>query len=86
MTALILTRSDPTRKMARFYRMDVRPDLFGGWVLWREWGRIGSGGTVRHDAFSSREAADAAQAQLAATKARRGYGLGEKTQPVPLFD
>lgn len=86
MTALILTRSDPTRNMARFYRLDVQPDLFGGWVLWREWGRIGSGGTVRHDAFSSREAADAAQAQLAATKARRGYGPCGKPKTLHRFN
>jgi predicted DNA-binding WGR domain protein len=86
MTAWHLTRTDPALNMRRFYRLDVQPDLFGGWVLWREWGRIGHSGTVRHDAFTSREAADAAQAQLAAAKARRGYGPGENTQPVPLFD
>jgi predicted DNA-binding WGR domain protein len=29
MNAVILRRIDPTRNMARFYAMDVQPDLFG---------------------------------------------------------
>lgn len=44
-----LTRSDASCNMNRFYRMEVQPDLFGGWTLWREWGRIGRGGQLRFD-------------------------------------
>ncbi len=86
MTAITLTRHDRDRNMARFYRLDVQPDLFGCWAVWREWGRIGAAGTIRRDAFSTREAADAAQAQLVAAKVRRGYGPCGKPQNVPRFN
>ncbi|MCE2890079.1 MAG: WGR domain-containing protein [Methylobacterium sp.] len=73
MTALTLTRENPAQNMARFYRLDVQPDLFGGWCLWREWGRIGQSGTVRHEAFLSQKAAEEARCHLAEAKSRRGY-------------
>jgi predicted DNA-binding WGR domain protein len=38
--ALHLRRIDPTRNMCRFYRLDVQPDLFGGFLLLKQWGRI----------------------------------------------
>jgi predicted DNA-binding WGR domain protein len=38
--AIILYRIDPAKRMHRFYRMAVQPDLFGAWCLIREWGRI----------------------------------------------
>jgi predicted DNA-binding WGR domain protein len=38
---------DPTKKMRRYYRLDVQPDLFGQWCFIRGWGRIGSTGQVR---------------------------------------
>jgi hypothetical protein len=41
MTALTVTRSDPTKNLHRYYRLDVQPDLFGPWRFVREWGRIG---------------------------------------------
>jgi predicted DNA-binding WGR domain protein len=44
MTALTLTRSDPTKNLHRYYRLDVQPDLFGAWCFIREWGRIGHRG------------------------------------------
>ena len=36
--------SNTPKRMHRYYRMDVRPDLFGQWCLMREWERIGSTG------------------------------------------
>jgi hypothetical protein len=39
-----LRRIDPDRNMARFYSMSVQPNLFGEWLLFRVWGRIGSPG------------------------------------------
>ncbi|WP_198647112.1 WGR domain-containing protein [Pannonibacter carbonis] len=59
--------------MARFYRLDVQPDLFGQWSLVREWGRIGSGGQVRVTPYPSESRALAAQEALAIQKERRGY-------------
>jgi len=44
MNAVILYRVDAARRMHRYYRMDVQPNLFGEWCLMREWGRIGSAG------------------------------------------
>ena len=44
MPAVTLHRIDPTRNMSRFYRLDVQPDLFGGVLLVKEWGRIGARG------------------------------------------
>lgn len=38
MTAIILTRIDNHRNMARFYKLDVQPTLFGECSLVREWG------------------------------------------------
>lgn len=74
-SALTLRRVDETRNMARFYRLDVQPDLFGGWSLVREWGRIGRPGQVRLDPYPSFVAAEAALERLRASKARRGYSL-----------
>lgn len=73
MTVLHLTRTDLAKNMARYYRLDVQPDLFGGWSLWREWGRMGQSGTVRLDPYPDQGAAEAASARLAEAKAGRGY-------------
>ena len=47
MTAVTLTRTDHARRMARFYVLDVQPNLFGAWCFIREWGRIGRPGQLR---------------------------------------
>lgn len=74
MTApVILRRVDPDRNMARFYRMQMQPTLFGGVTLIREWGRIGQAGTCRHDQHDTAEAARRALDTLMAAKRRRGY-------------
>jgi predicted DNA-binding WGR domain protein len=44
MSAVHLHRIDPARNMRRFYRLDVQPDLFGGFALVKEWGHIGARG------------------------------------------
>jgi predicted DNA-binding WGR domain protein len=40
MSAVHLARIDPARNVRRFYRLDVQPDLFGGFAVVKEWGRI----------------------------------------------
>jgi predicted DNA-binding WGR domain protein len=71
--AVILHRIDPSRNMRRFYRLDVQPDLFGFWLLIREWGRIGKPGQTRIASFASRaEALDTLQHHRRA-KEGRGY-------------
>jgi len=78
MTTVHLRRVDPARNMRRFYRLDVQPDLFGGVLLMKEWGRIGARGRMVAERYDSEAlAADAMQRQ-AERKRRRGYGLEVK--------
>jgi predicted DNA-binding WGR domain protein len=62
--------------MARLYALRVVPDLLGGWALLREWGRVGSPGRVRVDAFAAEDAAMAELERLARSKHGRGYADG----------
>ena len=72
-TPVILRRVDPTRNMARFYRMQMQPTLFGGVTLIREWGRIGQAGTCRSDHYETAEAARSALEAMRRSKLRGGY-------------
>lgn len=72
-TPIVLRRVDAARNMARFYRLQMQPTLFGGVTLVREWGRIGQQGTCRHDQHDTAEAAHLALDTLMAAKRRRGY-------------
>ncbi|MCK1301961.1 WGR domain-containing protein [Bradyrhizobium sp. 24] len=47
MTAIVLTRIDNRRNMARFYKLDLQPTLFDEWSIVREWGRIGRAADAR---------------------------------------
>jgi predicted DNA-binding WGR domain protein len=71
--AASLVRVRPDRNEFRFYRLEVWPDLFGRALLMRQWGRIGTEGRRRLDAYPDPGAAGNALAQLATTKRRRGY-------------
>jgi predicted DNA-binding WGR domain protein len=73
MTAVTLYRIDTPKRMSRFYRMDVQPDLFGQWCFVREWGRIGSTGQTRSVPFPTAAEAHAALDRQQRTKERRGY-------------
>lgn len=75
MTSTLLTRIDTDRNMARFYRVEATPDLFGGVHLIREWGRIGTRGQrLSHWRATMAEAGNLADTLLRA-KLRRGYAL-----------
>lgn len=78
-----LEKRDQRRNLARFYRMDVRPNLFGEWTLEREWGRIGRGGQTRLDWYGSEAEATGALLALETAKRRRGYFV--EPQQLPLF-
>ncbi|WP_299913231.1 WGR domain-containing protein [uncultured Paracoccus sp.] len=71
-----LTRCDPLCNMARFYRLEIAPDLFGGAVLLRQWGRIGTEGQGRRDWYSEAGAARAACDGWIRRKCARGYQTG----------
>lgn len=73
MSTVYLERRDVERNMARFYAVTITPTLFGEWAVVREWGRIGSPGTVREERYGSEQEALAAQKKLGETKCRRGY-------------
>ena len=75
MTAVHLRRIDDTQNMRRFYYLDIQRDLFGGFLLVRQWGRIGAQGRIVTEHFDSTTLAAAALAQHAARKARRGYSF-----------
>jgi predicted DNA-binding WGR domain protein len=68
-----LVRVRPERGEWRFYRMEVWPDLFGGALLMRQWGRIGTEGRRRLDLHADPGSAYNALAALARSKRRRGY-------------
>ncbi len=72
MNAIILYRIDTGKRMHRFYRMDVQPDLFGHCCLMREWGRSGSTGQTRSLLFPTPESTGRADKQRRANE-RRGY-------------
>jgi predicted DNA-binding WGR domain protein len=72
--AVILYRIDATRRMHRYYRLDVQPDLFGAWCLVREWGRIGTTGRGSSIPFATPQQAQAALDKQRIAKVRRGYG------------
>ena len=71
--AVHLYRIDPARNMARFYALDVQPDLFGGFAVVKEWGRIGGRGRVIGEWHLTEALAAAALQRQAGRKRRRGY-------------
>jgi len=75
MKAIILYRTDDSKRMHRYYRMDVQPNLFGEWCFMREWGRIGSNGRMRSVPFASLQEAHAALDKQRKAKERRGYSV-----------
>ena len=73
MPPVTLRRIDPAKHVSRFYRLDVQPDLFGQWSLVREWGRIGSAGTLLVQSFPTQAEAEAAATHVRRLKERKGY-------------
>jgi len=75
---LLLHRIDPTRNMARFYRLSIEPNLFGGVSLVRTWGRIGAKGRTMIELQETLREGECRRDALARMKRRRGY---EETKP-----
>jgi predicted DNA-binding WGR domain protein len=75
MQHIYLERHDPDKNLHRFYQLHITPGLFGDWSLVREWGRVGSPGTVRKEWFDSEEEATTAACSLSAAKRKKGYQL-----------
>jgi predicted DNA-binding WGR domain protein len=70
-----LVKRNPAANQARFYRLSVWADLFGGYSLAREYGRIGQPGKLRLDFYAEEAQARSAMMQLMSRKTRRGYQL-----------
>jgi len=81
MSCQLLHRVDPDLNMARFYRVEVLPDLFGEVIVERRWGRIGGRGQSRTASYRSTSSAEAAACELVRVKVRRGYRIASRHQP-----
>jgi predicted DNA-binding WGR domain protein len=68
-----LVRIDADKNMARFYKLDVQPTLFGEWSLVREWGRMGQPCRVQVEMYSTRGTADIALIAAWIKRLKRGY-------------
>jgi predicted DNA-binding WGR domain protein len=73
------TRIDPAKRISRFWLSHVTPTLLGGWSLVREWGRIGSPGTMQVRTFEREDEARKAEQQGIKKRERHGY---QPTQDV----
>jgi predicted DNA-binding WGR domain protein len=73
MSCQLLHRIDTDLNMARFYRVEVTPDLFGQVIVERRWGRIGSRGQYRIASYPTTSSAEQAASTLVRVKERRGY-------------
>ena len=71
--AATLVRTLPERDEHRYYRLEVRPDLFGRALLVCSWSRSGTSGCHRLDHHPDPDAAINALAARARAKRRRGY-------------
>jgi predicted DNA-binding WGR domain protein len=68
-----LVKRNSADNQARFYRLAIWPDLFGGYSLAREYGRIGQPGKLRLDPYPEESQAIGALHALMWRKTRRGY-------------
>jgi predicted DNA-binding WGR domain protein len=70
----------PAKRQTRFYRLAIWPDLFGGFSLAREYGRIGQAGHLRLYTLAQEDDARSALVKILGRKRRRGYVQVERTQ------
>jgi predicted DNA-binding WGR domain protein len=66
-------RRDPNRNMARYYTMEIAPDLFGQVCLTRSWGRIGKRGQLKQHRFAEERDAVGLFLEILRKKRHRGY-------------
>lgn len=66
---------DPSENRQRFYVLSWQPSLFGGGVLMRTWGRIGSQGVSRTAPYPDRTSAQTTVERLVRRRLARHYEL-----------
>jgi predicted DNA-binding WGR domain protein len=67
------TRVQETFSFCFATRVDRRPDLFGGFLLMKQWGRIGAHGQIRAERYEAEALALLGMQRQAERKRRRGY-------------
>lgn len=70
---LYVERTDPDRRMARFYALSIEETLFGQTRLVRRWGRIGTRGRTVQHSFDNELDAVSLFLDLLRAKRMRGY-------------
>ena len=70
---VVLTRIRPTKNERRFYAVSITSDLFGNVLIVRNWGRIGTGGHMRHDTHDTFSSALVEADRIVRSKRKRGY-------------
>jgi predicted DNA-binding WGR domain protein len=66
---------DPAENRARFYEIQVCPNLFGEWSIVRQWGRIGKPCRLRVDLCVSAAEAEKRAAAILKRRVRRRYAF-----------
>ena len=72
-TQAYLVRRKPNENMHRFYLLFIQEDLFGEWIVVREWGRVGFAGKVMRMAYSNKDEAVRELNNILNKKLKRGY-------------
>jgi predicted DNA-binding WGR domain protein len=70
---IYIERTEPAKKMARYYAMEISGTLFGEACLTRTWGRIGRRGQSKMEHFESEHEAVDLFLDLMRQKRNRGY-------------
>ena len=70
---IYMERHDSSENVHRFYQVIVTAGLFGDWSIVREWGRVGSPGTLRFDWFGSYDEAARYARKILKQKLKKGY-------------
>lgn len=63
----------------RFVRLTLLPDLFGGWELLREAGRVGTRSQLRRDLYLDQAEALAAFEKARNAELHRGFALSDSS-------
>lgn len=75
MNRAYLVKVNDSLNQKRFYSIHVTKTIFEDWAVIREWGRIGSPGTVREEWFEDEPQALKKANSIVKHRVRRGYCL-----------
>lgn len=70
-----LIKINTTKNIARYYELDVQQNLFGGFSVIRNWGRIGAKGQVKIELHDDETMAKYSYKKLRTIKLKRGYNI-----------